>query len=308
MDPHALDDLRASAAAVEGRADRLLVPPDGAEVRGPVLLGVPYDGGVPTRPGARWGPRALREALGRLTAFDGQRTLGPIVDLGDLALPFLDNGAAHARIEEAARRLFAGRVFPIVVGGDHGLTGSVLRGLAAARPDLRLALLSFDAHLDVRPYEEGRAISSGSPVRRAIESGAVAPERVAILGLRPYANAEEHWRWAEERGVHLVPVDTMVRDGVTAAVAAAWRRIRADADALYVTIDLDVADVSAAPGVSAPGVGGLSSRELLEAVRHVAGEPTLVGADIVELAPAYDPDGRTALLAARLLLDLLAAR
>jgi len=308
MDPRALEDLRRRPEAADPRADGLLVPPGEGEVHGPVLVGVPYDGGVPTRPGARWGPRALREALARLTPFDGQRSLAPLTDLGDLEVPFLNNAAAHATIEEAARRLFAGRVFPLFVGGDHGLTGSVLRGLAGARPDLRLALVSFDAHLDVRPFEEGRAISSGSPIRRVIESGAVAPERVAILGVRPYANAEAHWRWAEEQGIHLVPIEALVRDGVAAAVAAAARRVRAEADAVYLTIDLDVADISVAPGVSAPGVGGLTTRELLEAIGQMALEPTLIGADIVELAPAYDPDGRTALLAARLLLELLAAR
>lgn len=293
-DPRASALLRSGPAPEEG--DRCL------------LLGLPYDGGIPSRPGARFGPRALREALAAFGSFNGSVDLPPIRDLGDLALPGMNGAQAHARIEEGARRAFGAGPLPIFVGGDHGCTGSIVRGLAAARPDLRLALVSIDAHLDVREYEDASLLSSGTPFRRALETSILSGDRTAMIGLRRFANSRYYLDWAREHGILLYRVDSVAERGASAVVREALDGILSDADALYLSVDLDAADAAVAPGVSAPGIGGLSAREMIEIVGLVAGEARLVGCDFMELSPPYDPDGRTARLAARLMLEVVAGR
>jgi formiminoglutamase len=296
-DPRGSSLLRAAAAA-EPLAGRR------------VVLGIPYDGGIPSRPGARFGPRALREALGAFTTFDGEWDYAeddPLLDLGDLALPSMNGAEAHRRSEEAARRLFAAGASPIFVGGDHGLTGSLVRGLAAARPELRLALVTLDAHLDVREYGDEASLSSGTPFRRALETPVLAGERTAMLGLRRFANSAYYWRWAREQGVHLFTVEDIGARGAATIAQEALDRVMESADALYVSIDLDAADAAFAPGVSAAGIGGLTAREAIELVRILCNDPRLLAVDLMELSPPYDPDSRTAKLAARLLLEMIAS-
>jgi formiminoglutamase len=286
-------------------------PRAGSLLRGPLdtpsgewaLLGLPYDGGIPSRPGARHGPTALRRVLAGFGTCHGDRDLEPITDLGDLALPPMNGAAVHARIEAAAQRSFAS--FPRVafLGGDHGCTGSVLRGLAAARPHLRLAVVSIDAHLDVREYEDPASLSSGTPFRRALETPILTGDRVAVLGLRPFANSSYYLGWARERGIHLFTVDDVDRRGARAVAAEALALVAADADAIYLSVDLDAADSSVAPGVSAAGVAGLSAREMVALVATVCADRRLVGLDLMELSPPHDLDDRTARLAGRLLLE-----
>jgi formimidoylglutamase len=309
--PDPLEGLRAAPDPRDPRASALLWPAKPADdpAGRRVLLGLPYDGGIPSRPGARFGPRALRQALAAFGSFDGETELaeaGSLLDLGDLALPSMNALEAHRRIEEAARRLFALGARPLFVGGDHGITGSLIRGLAAAHPDLRLALVSVDAHLDVREYDGPASLSSGTPFRRALETGILAGERVAMIGLRRFANSRHYLDWARHQGIRLATVEEVERRGA-AEVAEEALRVAEGADALYLSIDLDAADAGVAPGVSAAGVGGLLAREMITLVRTLAAHPRLLAADLMELSPPHDPDGRTAKLAARLLLEVLAA-
>lgn len=293
------------------RAPELLLRPGEAGTASPAatLLGLPYDGGIPSRPGARFGPGALRDALAGFGAFDGERRLSPVRDLGDLDLPSMNGKAAHARMQEAARRLFADEhPLPLLVGGDHGCTGSVIRGLAAARPALRLAVISIDAHLDVREYPDEHSLSSGTPVRRALETGIAAGARTAVIGLRPFANSRHYLEWARERGMHLYTAEQVAERGAAAVARDALAAATGDADALYLSVDLDAADAAHAPGVSAAGVGGLTAREMIALVGAIAAHPWLVAADLMELSPPHDEGGRTARLAARLLLEVLSAR
>jgi formiminoglutamase len=305
-----LAGLRPAADPRDPRASALLRPfSPGAPLQDrPVLLGLPYDGGIPSRPGARFGPKALREALASYGSFDGQRELGDVVDMGDLALASMNAATTHARIEEAARNLFATGARPFFVGGDHGLTGSLLRGLAAARPNLRLALVTLDAHLDVREYDNESSLSSGTPFRRALETSILTGARTAMIGIRRFANSRYYLSWAREQGIHVYTVEDVAERGAAAIAREALSLIMADADALYLSVDIDAADAAVAPGVSAVGVGGLSSREMLDVVRTVSSEPRLLGADLMELSPPHDENARTAKLAARLLLEVLSAR
>jgi formimidoylglutamase len=302
--------LRAAPDPRDPRAPTLLRPwGEGDSLNGKtVVLGLPYDGGVPSRPGARFGPRAVRDALSAFGAHDGERDVPPAIDLGDVALPTMNGAEAHRRIEEAARQAFAAGARPAFLGGDHGCTGSVIRGLAAARPDLRLGLVTIDAHLDVREYDDAASLSSGTPFRRALETSILEGGRVAMLGLRRFANSRHYLAWADEQRIKQITVDEVAKQGAVASAKAALYAATRDADALYLSIDLDAADAAHAPGVSAPGIGGLTSREMIEIVGVIASHPKLIGADVMELAPPYDQDARTAKLAARLLLELLAAR
>jgi len=275
--------------------------------QGPFLIGLPYDGGIPTRPGARFGPGALREALSGYGAFSGESDLPQIADLGDLQLPTMDGVETHSLIEQAAERAFSAGGTPIFLGGDHGCTGSIIRGLAASRPRLRLAVISIDAHLDVREFDGASRISSGTPFRRALECSIVQGSSVAIIGLRRFANSRYYLDWATQQGIHLHAVEAVASQGARTLAQDVLQTVMRDAEALYLSVDLDAADVAVAPGVSAPGAGGLSAREMIDLVSEIAAHPLLIGADIMELSPPYDPDARTARLAARLLLEMLTA-
>ncbi len=304
---HPLGGARPAPDPRDPRATGLLRGADAIPETGPFLVGLPYDGGIPSRPGARFGPRALREALAGFGAFDGERELPEIADLGDLQIPTMNGGEAHARIEEAGRRAFASGGMPIFIGGDHGCTGSIIRGLSTARPEKRLALISIDAHLDVREYEDESLLTSGTPFRRALECPLLDGSRTAMVGLRRFANSRHHLQWAREQGVRLVSIEAVARDGARAVAAEVLGHVMPGADALYLSIDIDAADVSVAPGVSAPGTGGLTTREMIDLVAAFAAHPSLVGVDLMELSPPFDPDGRTARLAARLMLEAVAS-
>ena len=307
--PDPLAGLRAPPAPPDPRAATLLRPSAGALGEGEtVVVGLPYDGGIPTRPGARFGPRAIREALAAFGTWDGERDAAPATDLGDLALPTTDGRETHRRIEEAARTVFAAGARPIFLGGDHGCTGSVIRGLAAARPGTRLGLISIDAHLDVREYADEASLSSGTPFRRALETEVLDGARVAMVGIRRFANSRHYLDWAAAQRIHLLPVEDLSRQGVFATATAALDVATRGADALYLSIDMDAVDAAFAPGVSASGIGGITAREMIELVAAIAIHPKLIGADVMELSPPYDQDSRTAKLAARLLLELLAGR
>jgi formimidoylglutamase len=307
--PDPLAVFRAPPAPPDPRASSLLRAPTGELREGErVIVGLPYDGGIPTRPGARFGPKAIREALTAFGSWDGAREVPPATDLGDLALPTTDGREAHRRIEEAARTVFAAGALPVFLGGDHGCTGSVIRGLAAARPELRLGLITIDAHLDVREYADESALSSGTPFRRALETKVLSGECVAMVGIRRFANSRYYLDWVGEQRIHLVSVDDLARQGAVNAAKAALYAATRDADALYLSIDLDAVDAAFAPGVSASGIGGITAREMIELVATIASHPRLVAADVMELSPPYDHDARTAKLAARLVLELLAGR
>lgn len=301
-----LEGLRPAPDPRDPRASALLRGPADEALEGrTVVLGLPYDGGIPSRPGARFGPRAVRDALATFGSYDGERELDAVLDLGDLALPTMNGGEAHARIERAAEAVFSAGARPIFLGGDHGCTGSVLRGLATARPGLRLSVISLDAHLDVREYDDDALLSSGTPFRRALETPILTGARVAMIGIRRFANSRYYLDWARERGIWLYGVEEVERKGAEEVAREAVAAVASEADGVYLSVDLDAADSSAAPGVSAAGIGGLSARELIQLVRTVCGSATLVGADIMELSPILDVDQRTAKLAGRVLLELL---
>ena len=287
------------------RANSVLAPSDGFERGDFVLVGMPFDMSIPTRRGASAGPGAFRDALPSLTTFGaGVELAGRLCkDLGDLDLPPSDLREAHARVEEKSREVFAGGAFPFFIGGDNGLTGAVIRGLAAARPNLRLGLIVIDSHYDVREYGDESTLSSGTPYRRALETSICSGERTFILGTREFANASYYDRWVREKGITTIPVDAF--DGTPARLIATHARgeLEQTSDAIFLSVDIDAVEL---PGSSAAAPGTLTSREMIAIVREIAASPKLIGCDISELSPPWDVSGMTAKLAARLFLEVFA--
>jgi formimidoylglutamase len=204
--------------------------------------------------------------------------------------------------------VFAAGTRPIFLGGDHGCTGSVIRGLAAARPKLKLGLVTIDAHLDVREYADESSLSSGTPFRRALETQILDGERVSMIGIRPFANSRYYLDWAAAQRIRVSTAEELSTPGAAECAHQALDAVADGMDALYLSVDMDAVDAAFAPGVSASGIGGITAREMIELVATIATHPKLIGADLMELSPPYDQDARTARLAARLLLELLAGR
>ena len=289
------------------RASTLLVPSTSYDTGDFVLLGLPFDASIPTRGGAKHGPQAFREALPSLTTFgNGVDLSGRTVrDLGDLDLPPDSIRDAHARVQSAARDIFASGATPFFVGGDNGLTGAILRGLAEARPGLKLGLVVIDSHYDVREYDDEDSLSSGTPYRRALETGICDGARTFILGTREFANSAYYDRWVREQGITTIPVEWFDLRPAFEIANEIVNRLSLSSDAIFLSIDIDAAEL---PGSSAAAPGTLSSREMIAIVRAFASSPRLIGCDLSELSPPWDVGGFTAKLAARLFLEVLSSR
>ena len=269
------------------------------------LVGIPWDGGTTNRPGARHGPRALRDASTMIRAENGATGIRPFealrcADLGDVGPNPTDQADTLARIEAFYRGLAAEGIRPLSAGGDHLCTLPVLRALGAARP---LALVQFDSHSDLfAGYFGGAAETHGTPFRRAVEEGLIDPARSIQIGLRGTAYDREDRAFAEAHGLRQIAVEELFARGVESVMAEA--RARVGAAPCYVSFDIDAVDPAYAPGTGTPEVGGPSSFDALRLVRGLAGL-SLAGADLVEVSPPFDVGGATAYLGATLMFELL---
>jgi formimidoylglutamase len=288
------------------RASTLVVP-SSTFARGDfVLVGLPFDSSIPTRPGAKHGPEAFREALPSLTTFghgvelSGRRCL----DLGDVNLPPASIQVAHERVQTTSREVFAGGATPFFIGGDNGLTGAIIRGLAEARPELKLGLIVIDSHYDVREYDDEDSLSSGTPYRRALETPICDGSRMFIVGTRAFANSSYYDRFLREQGVTTIPVDAFDQVPAHELALQVREKLEQSSDAIFLSIDIDAVEL---PGSSAAAPGTLTSREMIAIVRTIAQSKKLIGCDLSELSPPWDVSGMTAKLAARLFLEVFAA-
>ena len=287
------------------RASTLLVPSTSFDRGDFVVLGLPFDASIPTRGGAKHGPQAFREALPSLTTFgNGVELSGSRIvrDLGDLDLPPDSIREAHDRVQSTARDIFAAGATPFFVGGDNGLTGAILRGLAEARPGLKLGLVVIDSHYDVREYDDEDSLSSGTPYRRALETGICHGSRTFILGTRDFANSSHYDGWVRAQGITTIPVDWFDLSPAHEIASQVLAKLSLSSDAIFLSIDIDAAEL---PGSSAAAPGTLSSREMIALVRAIAASPKFIGCDLSELSPPWDVSGMTAKLAARLFLEVL---
>ena len=281
-----------------------------------VIVGEPYDGAVIGRKGAAAGPRALREALaGTKTHHFAGGPVGRIGDLGDVVLPSgADVRGTQEAVAETTRGVHALDALPVFLGGDNSLT---FPNAAPLLDSGSLGVINFDAHLDVREVR-GDA-TSGTPYRQLFEAGL---DAYACVGARHFETSTAYAEYVAEqgrathggdangasrgRGGEIVTAET-VGDDPSAAVDRAVDAM-GDVDAIYVSVDLDVLDATAAPGVSAPTPGGLATRELFRMLRELAGESRVVGFEVVECAPPLDTDGRTAAAGARAVAHFLSGR
>jgi len=281
--------------------------PDWAALKADVaVLGAPFDFGTQWRAGARFGPRAVREAstlfsFGHAGAYDHEDDATylqdvAIVDMGDADIVHTDTETSHANIEAGVRAALAAGALPVVIGGDHSVNIPCIRAFAGHGP---LHIVQIDAHLDFVDERHGVRHGHGNPMRRAAEQGHVTG--LSQFGIRNVSStAREGYVAAREMGSDILSVRQIRALGVERTLA----RIPEGVD-YYLTIDIDGFDPSIAPGTGTPSHGGFLYYEVLELLAGLAWRGRIVGIDLVEVAPDYDRTGTTAILAAQILLNVL---
>jgi agmatinase len=277
------------------------------------IVGAPFDDAVSHRSGARFGPRAIREAqytsgsihslqLG-IEPFD----LLTVVDAGDANIvpAWIDRG--HAMIYRKVREVAAAGAIPIVLGGDHSITWPAATAVAEVRRPGSIGIVHFDAHADTAADDWGVLAGHGTPMRRLIESGAVAGRNFVQVGLRGYWPPVDVFEWMKEHGLRYHFMTEIEERGADAVIDDAIAEALDGPDAIYLSVDIDVVDPGLAPGTGTPEPGGLISRELLRAVRRIVGAVKLAGMDIVEVSPPYDHAEMTSMIANRVALEAISA-
>jgi len=263
------------------------------------VLGVPWDGSVSFRPGARFGPRAVREASVLMRAYSPEADVRPfdaikVADAGDISVVPHDAAATAANIEEHVGRAIEHGGKTVCVGGDHSIALPILRAMAKKHGPV--GLVHFDAHSDTYPAAWGNEYHHGTPFRKAVEEGILDPARVIQIGLRGGLAGVDDYAFARQKGFRMVFLDELMERG-TRAVADAIREVAKGK--VYLSMDVDAVDPAYAPGTGTPVPGGLTSREALHLIRACKGLD-IVGADVVEFSPPYDVQQITALLAAQM--------
>jgi agmatinase len=277
------------------------------------IVGAPLDDGVSHRPGARFGPRAIRSATyhsGSLNSL--QLDIQPFewldcVDAGDAPVVpgLLDRG--HQVIGRKVREVAVSGAVPIVLGGDHSITFPAASAVAAAVAPRALGVVHFDAHADAADNTWGNLRSHGTPMRRLIESGAVAGRNFVQVGLRGYWPGPETFDWMQQHEMRWHLMTEIETRGAEAVIADAIAQALDGPQVIYLSIDIDVLDPGLAPGTGTPEPGGLLTRELLRAVRQVVTAVELAGMDIVEVAPPYDQAEVTSTAAHRCVMEAISA-
>ena len=269
------------------------------------LCGVPFDGGTTNRPGARHGPREIRNMSSFMRRVHHVSKTAPyqlcrVGDHGDSPINPIDLMDSLARIEEFYTKLHDAGAAPLTAGGDHLITLPILRAIARERP---VGLVHFDAHSDTGDtYFGGEKYTHGTPFRRAVEEGLVDPRRVIQIGIRGSMYERDEKDWALSVGIRIVHIEEYFALGPEAVIAEA-RRIAGDGPT-YVSFDVDGLDPVYAPGTGTPEVGGYSTAEAQQMIRGLAGLD-LIGGDVVDVAPPFDPSGNTALVGATMMFEIL---
>jgi agmatinase len=280
-----------------------------------VILGAPFDGGTSHRPGARFGPMAIR--MTDYLPHDGSRpslalrTDGlvdlTVVDAGDVEMYSGDIETALPALEAAVEKVARAGAIPIVLGGDHSIAFPDAKGVANVLGHGRISMLHFDAHADTGDIEFGSLWGHGQPMRRLIESGALRGDRFLQIGLRGYWPPPETLDWMAGQGMRSYEMTEIGRRGVQQCLTEAFVIAMDECDGVFLSVDIDVCDPGHAPGTGTPEPGGLSARELLDSVRRICLELPVVGVDVVEVSPPYDHSDITAALANRVVLEALSA-
>lgn len=282
----------------------------GADV---VIVGAPFDSGTSYRSGARFGPMAIRTT--DYLPHDGSRpslALGvdPLRDLrvrdaGDVEMPpGYSERSLHA-LEDAVAAVATSGAVPVILGGDHSIALPDVTGVARHLGFGRVSVLHFDAHADTGDVAFGTLYGHGQPMRRLVESGAVRGSRFVQVGLRGYWPSPEVFAWMRDQGFRWYEMSEVVARGLDACLDEAFTLATDDVDGVFVSVDVDAVDPGMAPGTGTPEPGGITARQLLDAVRRIGLELPVAGVDVVEVAPSYDHADVTAALAGRVVLEAL---
>jgi guanidinopropionase len=269
------------------------------------LIGVPWDGGTTNRAGARHGPREIRNMSSFMRKVHHVSRIAPyelarIADLGDAPVNPIDLGDSLARIERFFRTVHEAGAVPLSAGGDHLITLPILRAIARERP---VGLIHFDAHSDTNDrYFGDNRYTHGTPFRRAVEEGLLDPKRTVQIGIRGSIYSAGDMDFAESSGMRVIYMEEFCRLGEEKVIAEA-RRVVGEEPA-YVSFDVDGLDPVFAPGTGTPEIGGMTTREAQHVVRGLEGL-NLVGGDVVEVSPPFDPSGNTALVGASFMFEIM---
>jgi len=277
------------------------------------IVGAPFDDAVSHRPGARSGPRAIRQASYHAGAINSlQLGIEPydwlnVVDAGDAPVTPMNIERAHAVIERKVREVAQSGAVPIVLGGDHSITYPSASAVASVVAPRRLGIVHFDAHADAANSTWGALRSHGTPMRRLIESGAVAGRNFVQIGLRGYWPGPDTLEWMRDQGMRWHLMSEIEERGAEAVINDAIAQALDGPEVIYLSVDIDVIDPGMAPGTGTPEPGGMLTRELLRAVRQVVGSVELAGMDVVEVSPPFDQAEVTAAAAHRCVLEAISA-
>jgi len=284
----------------------------GADV---IIIGAPIDSGTSHRSGAKFGPQAIR--MGDYLPHDGERPHLAlrvdglkdlkVFDAGDLLMPPGDLVAALEVLKAATEKISRVGAIAIVLGGDHSIASADVAGIAAHRGMGKVSMIHFDAHADTGDLQFGALVGHGTPMRRLIDSGAVRGDRFLQLGLRGYWPGDETLNWMRDQGMRSYEMTEIHHRGMKAVLDESFATLTDGCDGVFLSVDIDVVDPGMAPGTGTPEPGGMTSRELLEAVRRICLELPIVGVDVVEVAPPFDSAEITAILANRVVLEALSA-
>jgi agmatinase len=276
------------------------------------IIGAPFDDAVSRRPGARFGPRAIRQATYGEGANSLQLEIEPwqhldVVDAGDanIAPAWLER--SHAMIYRKVTEVASAGIVPLILGGDHSITWPSASAVAQAVAPRTIGIVHFDAHADTAPDQWGQLGGHGTPMRRLIESGAVKGRNFVQIGLRGYWPGPEVFAWMGEQGMRWHKMTEIEERGAEAVIVDAIAEALDGPDMVYLSLDIDVIDPGMAPGTGTPEPGGMLSREMLRAVRQIVSSVDLAAMDIVEVAPPYDHAELTAAVAHRSALEALSA-
>jgi len=269
------------------------------------LIGIPWDGGTTNRAGARHGPREIRNMSSLIRRVNPASKIAPynlcrVADLGDSPINPIDLMTCLDHIEEFVSSIHDAGAIPLSAGGDHLITLPIFRAIAKQRP---LGMVHFDAHCDTSDsYFGGCKFTHGTPFRRAVEEGLLDPKRTIQIGIRGSMYNDDDWAYSSESGMRVVTIEEYFDIGRDAVIQEA-RRVVGDGPT-YISFDVDGLDPVYAPGTGTPEIGGYSTFDAQQMIRGLQGL-NLIGADVVEVAPPFDPSGNTALVGATLMFEIL---
>ena len=269
------------------------------------LIGVPYDGGVTNRAGARHVPRDIRDKSSMMRSIHHVTKVNPydlcsIADIGDV--PFKEvfrHEKAVEDIEIFYRKIFEARVIPLSAGGDHSITYPILKAIAKDQP---VGLIHIDAHTDTWDEFQGSKFMHGTPFRRAHEDGLIDASRTIQIGIRGAQNTPEGWDYSLEQGMRVVFMEEFTKLGVDDVIQEALKV--AGSGPTYLSFDVDGLDPVYTPGTGTPEIGGITTIEAQALLRGLRGLD-FIGGDVVEVAPPFDPSGNTSLVGATLMYEIL---